>query len=490
MFRPRQLTASLLLLSMLSIISCGGTDTNSPTATDTSTDIAAESTTDQYGSGYPYYGDNDFGGKTFTIYNVKKDLWDMICVIQPDELNGEIINDTIYNRNELVKQELNCEIEEVNEETEGNMAANLQTYILAGDAVYDAVYMPMYQVIGGLTEGYYTCLNDVSTIHLDEDWWDQILLDSTSIRNKNYFATSAAHLMGYDGLWCLFFNENMMDELGLEYPYQLVRDGEWTLDKFSEYCKAAANLNGDDSFVKDANGKAVFGCTSFHNVVMKFIYGLNVDFVSKDENDEPVFKCEDENFINACQKLAEYFGKSGEFLNADSDTALDTYYQNFFENQRTLFLGAELKTAQLLRSMEQSFGIVPYPKLNEEQENYRSTAVHQCCVFTIPVTNTEPEKVGLLFDALSYESEAHVIEPYFEVLVEQKGLRNENSIEMLNLIKETRSFDIGVSYQWVVDLETELRGVLLAGNPDVTAIIAKHKNTVQDKIDQTLEMMQ
>lgn len=141
------------------------------------------------------------------------------------------------------------------------MAANLQTYILAGDAVYDAVYMPMYQVIAGLTEGYYTCLNDVSTIHLDEDWWDQILLDSTSIRNKNYFATSAAHLMGYDRLWCLFFNESMMDELGLEYPYQLVRDGEWTLDKFSEYCKAAANLNGDDSFVKDADGKAVFGCS-------------------------------------------------------------------------------------------------------------------------------------------------------------------------------------------------------------------------------------
>lgn len=184
MSRPRKLTASLLFLSMLSVISCGDADADLSTETNNTTESDAESTTDQYGSGYPYYGDNDFGGKTFTIYNVKKDLWDMICVIQPDELNGEIINDTIYNRNELVKQELNCEIEEVNEETEGNMAANLQTYILAGDAVYDAVYMPMYQVIGGLTEGYYTCLNDVSTIHLDEDWWDQILLDSTSIRKK------------------------------------------------------------------------------------------------------------------------------------------------------------------------------------------------------------------------------------------------------------------------------------------------------------------
>ena len=101
MFRQRKLTASLLLLSMLSVISCGDADADLPTETNTTAESDADSTTDQYGSGYPYYGDNDFGGKTFTIYNVKKDLWDMICVIQPDELNGEIINDTIYNRNEF-----------------------------------------------------------------------------------------------------------------------------------------------------------------------------------------------------------------------------------------------------------------------------------------------------------------------------------------------------------------------------------------------------
>lgn len=40
--------------------------------------------------GLSYYGDNDFGGDTFTIYNVKKNLWDMICVIQPDELTARL----------------------------------------------------------------------------------------------------------------------------------------------------------------------------------------------------------------------------------------------------------------------------------------------------------------------------------------------------------------------------------------------------------------
>jgi hypothetical protein len=479
---------SILLLSSFATLSlsCGQT----PAVSDVTSGNTTESSVEVKEMVYPYYEGNNLGGKTYTIYNVKKYLWDMICVVQPDEINGETVNDAIYNRNEYVKQKLNFELVEVNEETYADMAKNLQTLVLAGDDIYDAAYMPMYLLIGGLSEGYYQRLNDINTINLNENWWDRVLLDATSIRGYNYFATSAAHLMGFDGLWCLFFNESMMDNLKLEYPYQLVRDGKWTLDKLSEYCKAAANLNGDDSFAINANGKAVYGCTSFHNVVMKFLFGFNVDYVTKNKDDEPVFSCEDENFINACQKLAEYFSRQGEYLKADADSSLDIYYQKFYEKQRTLFLGAELKTAQLLRPMEQSFGIVPFPKLNEAQEQYRSTAVHQCAVFTIPVTNSHPEEIGLIFDALSYESEKRVLEPYFNVLVEQKGLRNEESIEMLNIIKQTRSFDIGVSYQWVVDLETALRDILLKGQTDVAGKIAEHKNAVQEKINKTLSVME
>ena len=481
----RRLLSVLLLASIMTgTLSCG----NSSSGDNTTTPAAQGDTTDApKPEGYPYYDGADFGGEEFTIYNVKKDLWNMICVVQPDELNGETINDAIYNRNEKVKQMLNCEINEVNAADYNTMATDLQTLVVAGDDVYDAVYMPMMLLIGGLTEGYYKCLDDVDTMHLNESWWDQVMLNATSVGGEHYFATSSAHLMGWDGLWCLFFNESMMDDLKLEYPYQLVRDGKWTLDQLSIYSKAAANLNGDTSFAKDANGNSVYGCVSFEHAVMKFLFGFGADFVSKDANDEPILSCTSERFIEACQRLAEYYSRDGEYLYADSDSSKDTYYQKFYEKQRALFLGAELKTAQLLRPMEQSFGIVPFPKLDESQENYRSTAVHQCAVFTIPVTNNEADKVGLLFDALSYESDKTVLEPYFNILVEQKGLRNVESIEMLNLIKETRSFDIGISYQWVKSMEESLRSRITAGSTDIVGIIDTYKNEAQDNIDKMLE---
>ena len=323
---------------------------------------------------------------------------------------------------------------------------------------------------------------------LGDEWWDQIFLDATSIGGSHYFAMSNAHLMGWDGLWCLLFNENMMDDLGLDYPYQLVRDGKWTLDKLTEYCEAAANLNGDDSFKCSAEGNSTFGCVSFQHVPMKFLFGLGADFVTKDKNDMPVFDCGN-RFIEACQKLAVFFGKSGVYLAASSESAEDIYYQNFYEANRALFLGCELKTTGLLRNMNENFGIVPYPKLDENQAVYRSTAVHQCAVFTIPVTSTHAEEIGQVFDALSYESDEMVLQPYFAVVVEQKGLRNQDSIDMLNIIKRTRSYDIGIAYQWVSTLEEQIRNKIYNGSADVASIIDSNKSKVQENIDKMLTAM-
>ncbi len=478
---------SLMLLSamLLGTFACGDNTEgkgNDTTAGDTTTAEVEE-------KGYQYYGDTNFEGETFTIYNVKKNLWNMICLIQPDEVIGETVNDAIYNRNERVKQQFNCEIEEVNDDY-STMVNTLQTLILAQEDVYDAAYLPMNRLIDSLTAGYFYCLNDIDTIHLEESYWDQVMLESTSLGHKNYFATSSAHLMGWDSLWCLFFNESMLDDLQTEYPYQLVKDGKWTLDKLDEYNKLAASLNGDDSFAKNGEGKSVYGTVSFSNAVDELIFGLGVDYVSKDSDDLPVLTCESEKFVNAIQKLAEMNVADGRMeLNWSAEPTDSTYYQTIYETQRALFLAAELKTSQLLRNMDQSFGILPMPKLDESQKDYRSTSVHQVAVFTIPITNNAPERVGQLFDAISYESDATVIDEYFSVMVEQKGLRNEESIEMLNIIKETRSFDVGVAYQWIAKTSEAMKSVVVNGSSDVSSKIAANKGDAENKITNMLDAM-
>ena len=63
--------------------------------------------------------------------------------------------------------------------------------------------------------------------------------------------------MAFDSMWCLFFNENMMEDHKLELPYDLVREGKWTIDRLTGCCTAVANLNGDEKFKWNKDGKAV-----------------------------------------------------------------------------------------------------------------------------------------------------------------------------------------------------------------------------------------
>lgn len=204
----------ILIAALLGASSCGGTEsgkiTDSSSPTDESTDTTApvEKT-------YPFYDGVDLGGETFTVWNVKPNLWNMHCAIAPEEVDGETINDAIYNRNAKVEAKMNYKLKEVNGEYD-KMATELDTLVMSGDSTYDAVYMPMFTAGSGLSQGYYRALDEIGTIHLGEEWWDQIFLDATSIGGSHYFAMSNAHLMGWDGLWCLLFNENMMDNLGLD----------------------------------------------------------------------------------------------------------------------------------------------------------------------------------------------------------------------------------------------------------------------------------
>ena len=241
--------ALILAFSIAAGISCG----NGSSATTDSSNLSSDdpsATSSAPSEEYPYYNGKDLGGKTIKVLNIAKKQWDMICYIQPDEIVGETVNDAIFNRNAYVKSKLNFELEEENEASIDNMSNRLQQMVMSDDGEYSAVYMPSYLMASGLTEGYYQCLDNLKNLHLSESWWDQPVLRDTSIGGKHYLASSSAHLMGYDGLWCIYFNEDMTKNLGLEYPYELVRQGKWTLDKLSEYCAAAANLNSDDKFSK------------------------------------------------------------------------------------------------------------------------------------------------------------------------------------------------------------------------------------------------
>jgi ABC-type glycerol-3-phosphate transport system substrate-binding protein len=96
-------------------------------------------------------------------------------------------------------------------------------------------------------------LLDIEEFDPSDEWWDQLLVQGGMLNDKYlYYLGGNYHLQAFEGTTCFYFNKRMMTDLGLEFPYQLVRDGKWTLDKLYEYAGVAANLNGEESFDKDS----------------------------------------------------------------------------------------------------------------------------------------------------------------------------------------------------------------------------------------------
>ena len=439
----KRITVALLAALILSSVSCGG---ETPDVTDETT--PADTTTEAVDE-YKY--ENNYGGRDFNILGTI-DIYSMHMEFDRDEQNGEALNDAIYNRNRLVEQKLNIKINETKVDKAGAINKTVAEYIRqsveADDYLYDLTFIAPPVCAPYVRDGYFYDLKDYEGFQLDREWYNHSYNSDMELGGKLYYGMSDATVGLTDGLWVLFFNEDMTEKLGLEKPYDLVREGKWTLDRLKEYLAAAANLNGDDDFNWDQNGKAVYGLSMMPYCNYYFLRSFGEKMV-ENKNDELVFTAGSEHFMNAVDKLYAINDPTLGLLHKSEASDFDLAgggYITAFMNQRALFLTSEVSKSQNFRDLNFMYGMIPFPKLDETQEKYATNVYQGALAFSIPVSCKTPEETAVIFDALAYEGKKSVVPVYRSVTVEQKGLRNEDSIEMLGIVTESVSNDIGLAY--------------------------------------------
>jgi len=490
--KKQTIAAFLLACLMLtpSVISCG--DTAAATAdTDAGTTPTGTTAPTETEAAYPYEMP-DLGGYALRVLS-SGFLWNMYQEVDVTETNGEVLNDAVYARNRKIESKLNCVFEETNYEVNddpNNLNLHLKDIILSGDDVYDVTYASIYSMPAMVTDGYFMNLLDFDELHLNEPWWDSVVADNAILEDCLYFVTSPMHLMPYDGAWALFFNETMMEQNDMEKPYDLVRSGKWTYDALLGYTKAITNMNGDASFAWNNSGNAIYGMSIHSFAPDKFLLGANEYFIERDDNGDLQFAANDERFFNVLEALSPIICGDTGYSIFGSNTDFDAEaggYMHIFASGRSLFLTAEIKGAQLLRDMDDTFGIVPYPKYDENQESYYSSFVNQCLFYTIPVTNTHLKETAVISDYTSYLSMQDVLPVYYGNVVEQKGLRNEDSIEMLDIILNTKSVDLGILFGWTSSILDSMRSNLYNGNSNTASMIEKQEKAIVKNMEKTVE---
>ncbi len=496
-FTTKQTTAVLLasLLLASSLISCGSSGDNTPAVTEAQNNTAAvETETAETEAVYPYETP-DLNGYTLRVLS-SGHLWDMYQEVDVTETNGEVLNDAVYNRNRKVESKLNCAFEETNLEVNDDpntLNNQIKNMVLAGEDQYDVTYASIYLMPAMVTDGYFQNLLEIDGLNLKEAWWDSVVAENGTIEDHLYFVTSPMHLMPYDGAWALFFNETMMERNDMEKPYDLVREGKWTIDALLGYTKQIANMNGDASFEWNRDGNAVYGLSSHQFSPDKFILGTGEYFIERSDSGELQFAATDERFFNVVDKLLTLTTESTGYTIYGSNTDFDAEtggYMYIFESGRSLFLTAEIKGAQLLRNMEDTFGIVPYPKYDEDQTSYYSSFVNQCYFYTIPATAANLRETAIISDYTSFLSMQEVLPVYYGNVVEQKGLRNQDSIEMLDIVLSTKTVDLGILFGWTNTLLEAMRDKFFAGATDIASTVEKQQASIEKKMVKTVEAIQ
>ena len=397
---------------------------------------------------YQFPDDADYNGYEMRILNLDEDMvhW-AITSIDVAEETGDVIMDAAYRRNRIVEEGLKITIKEVYSTDPPSL---VRRTVNAGTDDYDVVFT--YSNAAGTlaSQGMYLDLFEIKAFNFEELWWDHGAIDAFELMNSLYFTTSDSHIMTNDSIWVLFFNKQMIQNYGLDNPYQLVRENKFTMDAMLEMMRQTTiDLDGDGAFTVNDQ----WGISSHSFATMAFLLCTDSPLITKDGDGIPYLVEPNERFINAYEKTREFLNKeNGMFLDAQGtypgkSAEFDHPTKTFLAN-KSLFCGECLSHTRVFREMENDFGILPHPKLDSNQERYLTLMVDTTPCFGIPITNPDPERTGTFMEALTGISATTVIPAYYDVSMTNKFMRDEDSVEMLDLIRANRLYELAIVYNW------------------------------------------
>ncbi|MBQ8510004.1 MAG: hypothetical protein IJ493_08875 [Clostridia bacterium] len=478
----------ILTLSLLasSAASCGETTVqpSDTTTADTSSDV-----TTAVGYVYPAEG---FDGEEFHIMNINE-LYSVHQSMEREESNGETLNDAIFNRNRLVESKLDITIKETIIEDDWQykkIVSQARSSVMAGDNEFDVMYIPVTSSVTLISEGCFTNLLDIDSLQLNQPWWNRGFNEAITLNGALYGAIGDANLSYMDSINMLAFNYELMENYKLDLPYDLVREGKWTLDEFNKYLIAAASLNGDDSAVWNNSGKTIYGLSNHGRNLYAAMAGCG-ELSIEIENDTLVNTAGSSRWYDVIEKLSSMLTLGdAKFLDAYNGDDMDAEkggYVYIFMNQRALFGYSQVNKLQSFRDLPFEYGVLPYPKFDESQEQYYTTIASTATAAFIPVTNPDQEGTGTILDALSYESSQTVIPAFREISVEQKGLRNDDSIEMLGILTDSVVPTYYSIFKVGSDMITAVRNEICDKNGTAASIYESNRTTIEEQIKTVME---
>ncbi len=432
--KKRILSALFAAMMLLSVTACNSGKGNEDDKPSGDTTVA----TDGLPAGIEK---KDYDG---TINILMPDWFLYTKCFDPGDDMTDVLNKALYNREIKVEEYLGVDITYEHVPTIMDYYTPVATAISTNDDLYQILLSHCYwQNCDLVINGYLTDMNEFG-IDFTADWFNHNANDALEVAGKQFFCISDYMLPDPT---VVLFNSRIIEENHLESPYDLVRDGEWTIDKMLEMMKGVTNENGDT--VWDHNDTYGFAAPDDWYLT-NFIHAADVNIISKNDAGEFELVFDSERAYNLMEKLDSLILGPDTYV-FDYQGAQDpgsTFAETALtiDSDRCLFTLLGFSSFWNIRNTTVEFGILPFPKYDENQEDYR--ALDWSGLMSVPFSVSEDsyEMIGDVIELLAYHSEEEVIPAYIEDTLGTKFARDDNWADMIEIIFDSTVFDPTLSY--------------------------------------------
>jgi len=361
---------------------------------------------------------------------------------------------------------------------------DLNTALTSSDTSYEIAYPRAFELFS-LANGLVYDMNNREYIDFNNTYFSEDAYKAFTLAGHTFFADGEFNFMNEELSYFLLYNKDMLkNELGIDSLYNEVKNGTWTYDKFASLARAVYKDNGNGE--PDDLDTYGFGTKDFKRLYRHFgVYGVKVN------EDSEVYEVTENANMTRLNKVIEKIIE----LKTNATWARDSWGGDWgnncdigFADGRILFYTDVSEKTNEMSSHEFSMGVLPFPKLDAEQERYYTAMPGgaQPIFMCIPITTADREMSDFFIDVLSWTGEDYVTPAYIEHKMPAFDMETaDEDLEILqNYIWNNIMYDVASQcYGWST----------FFGNVESEAVdkgVNNFNQAFQERIEDVLDMLE
>ncbi len=453
---PALILAGLMLVGLASCAQTGGGD-NTTADTTASVDLGDE--TEELYLGYEkdtIPTTLNYGGSTVKIL-----YWDDSerpeFEVAEDADDGDRIVSAIKARNSVVQDRLGVTFEWEGYNGNTSNRSKFTKYVetqFSSSNYYDII--ATYSRTSGMlaTRGFLADLNTIDDNYLnyEKPWWPDTLIDTCTIGQSLYFVSGDASTNTLHFMYGVYYNKELVADYQLEDPQTLTLNGTWTIDQLMSMTKDKyQDLNNNDK--QDAEDFVPFGTKNFH--CDAFYTGSDLMLVEEDADKVLVISPD-----FSSEKAVDLVAKLGTWLPTNDTILGDDYMKPFVAGQGLFCLNrvymADNVSSNGLNAVTWTYGIVPVPKYNLDQENYITVMGNPFTLYSVGNGSSDPSMATAVIECWASEAYRRTTPAIFEINMKLKYSKENVDAQMFDIIRSTVRYDLGRIFADTLNLMSEM----------------------------------